>query len=212
MMMMMMMMMMTMMIMMCRYYISVRGHREFSTPFASICRFLISPEVSITPPFMTLRSRLRLHTFLDAWSYVRTYSPRQYRSFFWMVVVENWAYLKSTGASVVLRYAQETRETIPSLETPYGSGTYVVEQEAGCFVVKDIYLSAYSMYMFGVIVQSGPPPLPLQPYGSPLALAYISSLYTSDEGVVTCRQVRPSCCAPRKRDMRLLLASNLARV
>ena len=27
----------------------------------------------------------------------------------------------------------------------YGNGTYVVEQEAGCFVVRDINLDAYRM-------------------------------------------------------------------
>ncbi len=172
-----------------RYYISVRGHGEFSTPFASICRFLISPEVSITPPFISYRSRLRMRTFLDSWSYMRLYSTIQYRSHFWMVVVENWAFLQANGATILLRFAEDA---VPTTETPYANGTFVEQPEAGCFVVKNIYLAAYSMYIFGVILQSGPPPLPLESDGSPLVLAYTASVYTSDDYAVSCRQVRTS--------------------
>jgi hypothetical protein len=171
----------------CRYYISVRAHGEFSTPFASICRYLISPEVSITPPFIAIRRRLRMSTFLDSWSYLRSYSAIQYRSFFWVVAVNNWPFLKATGASLLLRFAQES---VPSADTPYANGTFVTEQEAGCFVLNSVYLSAYSMYIFGVIVQSGPPPIPLAADGTPLVLSYTSALYTEDDYPVTCRQVR----------------------
>lgn len=176
----------------CRYYISVRAHGEFSSPFVSICRFLISPEVSITPPFVAFRSRLRMRSFLDSWSYLRSYSSIQYRSYFWMVAVDNWAFLQASGASVLLRFAEES---VPSAETPYANGTIVVEQEVGCFVVKNVYLSAYSMYIFGVIVQSGPPPIPLAADGTPLVIQYTSALYTQDDYPVTCKQVRARAAA-----------------
>jgi hypothetical protein len=143
---------------------------------------------------MALRNRLLLRTFFDSWSYVRSYSSIQYRSHFWMVVVQNWALIKATGATVLLRFAQEI---IPAADTPYANGTFVEEPEAGCFVVRNIYLSAYSMYIFGVIVQSGPPPLPLEADGAPLSLFYTASLYTSDDSAVSCRQVRVVCLTNR---------------
>ena len=74
-------------------------------------------------------------------------------------------------------------------DTPYTNDAYVVEQEPGCFVLKDMYLSAFTMYVYGVIVQAGPPPLPLASDRSSLPLAYTMSLYTEDDYSVTCRQV-----------------------
>jgi len=179
-------MMMAISIMHCRYYISVRAHGEFSSPFASTVRFLISPEVSVTPPFIVIRTLTRMRTFLDSWSYSRSYNEIQHRSYFLMVVVENWNFIKSTGASVLLRFA---RDAFPNADTPYTNDAYVVEQEPGCFVLKDMYLSAFTMYVYGVIVQAGPPPLPLASDGTSLPLAYTMSLYTADDYSVTCRQV-----------------------
>ncbi len=178
-----------------RYYISVRAHGEFSTPFASICRYLISPEVSITPAFSAIRSRLRMSTFFDSWSYLRSYSAIQYRSYFWVVAVRDWPFLKASGASVLLRFAEES---VPAAETPYANGTFVVEQEAGCFVLNNVYLSAYSMYILGVLVKSGPPPIPLASDGAPLVLSYTSALYTEGDYPVTCGQVR-ACVVERAR-------------
>ena len=177
---------MAMSIMHFRYYISVRAHGEFSSPFASTVRFLISPEVSVTPPFIVIRTLTRMRTFLDSWSYSRSYNEIQHRSYFLMVVVENWNFIKSTGASVLIRFA---RDAFPNADTPYTNDAYVVEQEPGCFVLKDMYLSAFTMYVYGVIVQAGPPPLPLASDGSSLPLAYTMSLYTADDYSVTCRQV-----------------------
>ncbi len=127
-----------------------------------------------------------MRSFLDSWSYLRSYSSIQYPSYFWMVAVDNWAFLKSSGSSVLLRFAQES---VPSEGTPYANGTYVQEQEAGCFLVKNMYLLAYSMYIFGVVVQSGPPPIPLAADGTPLVLTYTSALYTQDDYPISCQQV-----------------------
>jgi hypothetical protein len=104
-----------------------------------------------------------------------------------MVVVENWQLLKATGAAVLLRHAMES---MPSANTLNGNGSYVEERGDGCFALGGMYLKAYSMYMFGLFVEPGPPPLPMNADGSPLSLAFTSFLYTDKDDPVTCAQVR----------------------